>query len=89
MDHPQIAFAAALIAKVLQILVSTFTLPLFPPSLSSPSLSPQPLESISWQHEGQKFVTAHSDSSIYYWSTSSSIAHEGPTQYYAGGTLFT
>jgi lethal(2) giant larvae protein len=45
----------------------------------------EPLESVSWQYEGQKFVSAHSDSSIYYWSMANTSANEGPTQYYAGG----
>jgi len=43
----------------------------------------QPLESLAWQSDGQKFVSAHSDSSIYYWAiTNSSSPHEGPTHYY-------
>ena len=43
---------------------------------------PQPLDSLAWQKDGQKFVSAHSDSSIYYWSVSNSSPNEGPTHYY-------
>ena len=45
-------------------------------------LSPQPLDSLAWQKDGQKFVSAHSDSSIYYWSVNNSSPNEGPTHYY-------
>ena len=44
--------------------------------------SPQPLDSLAWQKDGQKFVSAHSDSSIYYWSVNNSSPNEGPTHYY-------
>lgn len=42
----------------------------------------QPLESVCWQNEGVKFISAHSDSSLYYWSVTNSTPHEGPTKYY-------
>ena len=37
---------------------------------------------MAWQKDGQKFVSAHSDSSIYYWSVNNSSPNEGPTHYY-------
>ena len=42
----------------------------------------QPLESLSWQHEGLKFVSSHADSSIYFWNTASNSPEEGPTRHY-------
>ena len=55
------------------------------PSLSWSYSSFQNLESLSWQHEGQKFISSHADSSIYYWSAIDASASEGPIQHYAGG----
>ena len=49
---------------------------------SNALLSPQPLDSLAWQKDGQKFVSAHSDSSIYNWSVNNSSPNEGPTHYY-------
>ena len=46
------------------------------------SMSLQPLESLSWQNDGVKFVSSHSDSSIYFWAISSSSPSEGPTKHY-------
>ncbi|XP_019855603.1 PREDICTED: lethal(2) giant larvae protein homolog 2-like [Amphimedon queenslandica] len=42
----------------------------------------QPLTSLSWQREGKKFMSAHKDSSLYYWNINSSTPEEGPTKQY-------
>ena len=42
----------------------------------------QPLMSLAWQREGKKFISAHKDSSIYYWSITSSSPEEGPKKHY-------
>jgi lethal(2) giant larvae protein len=42
----------------------------------------QPLKCVSWQKDGQKFVSAHSDSSIYFWDSSVTVPEEGPTKHY-------
>ncbi|KAL5473149.1 hypothetical protein EMCRGX_G027597 [Ephydatia muelleri] len=42
----------------------------------------QSVESLCWQADGLKFVTAHGDSGIYFWVAANSTPSEGPTYHY-------